>query len=143
MTMANLKLINAEERPVLINREKALTMEDRSNLRIRMGLILQYKEGIDSVGLQLDIAYMLSDDDILLEYQALFEVENTEWLDFIKRQPSDDEIRDYSGEMFDMVLGYARSSIAKDTEGTALSELYLPVFNKDQYTKTVNIMKVD
>lgn len=143
MTMANLKLINADERPVQIIREKALTKEDRSNLRIRMGLILQYKDGIDSVGLQMDIAYMLSDDDILLEYQALFVVENDEWLDFIRRQPSDDEIRDYSGEMFDMVLGYARSSIAKNTTDTSLAELYLPVFNKDQYTKTVNVVKAD
>lgn len=142
MTMANIKLINAEERPVLIKRTQALTAEEHTNLKIRMELILQYKDGIDSVGLQMEIAYMLSDDDILLEYQALFVMENDEWLDFMKRQPADDEIRKYSGEMFDVALGYARSTISTNTKGTALESLYLPVFDKDKYTKDVNIIKV-
>lgn len=141
--MANIKLLNAEELPVQIYREQPLSPEDFANLRIRLGLILQYKEGIDAVGLQLDIAYMLSDDDILLDYQALFVVENDEWLPFIKKHPSEEDIRKYSGDMFDVVLGYARSTISTNTKGTALESFYLPVFNKEQYTKTVNVIKIE
>lgn len=141
--MANIKLINVEERPVRIYREQPLASEDHANLRIRLGLILQYKEAVDAVGLQLDIAYILSGEDILLDYQALFVVENDEWLPFIKKQPSEEEIRKYSGDMFDVVLGYARSTISTNTKGTALESFYLPVFNKEQYTKTVNVIKIE
>lgn len=141
--MANLKLIHVDERPVKINSLRELTEEDKAALQIRMQLILQYRDESDMVGFQMDIAYIVSESDMILHYQALCVVENDEWLSFMAGNPEEDAIKTYSGEMFDMVLGYARSSIAKNTAGTALSELYLPVFNRDQYTKTVNIVKVD
>lgn len=143
MTMANIKLIHAEERPTKLFRKQPLTEEELSSLRIRVGLILQYKDDVDSVGLQLDIAYMLSEDTIVLEYEALFVVENDEWLNFMKTNPSIEEIQKYSGDMFDIALGYARSSIAAKTDGTAFKSLYLPVFNKEQYTKTVFVKKIE
>lgn len=141
--MANLKLIHVDERPVKINSLRELTEEDKATLQIRMQLILQYRDASDAVGLQMDIAYIVSESDVILHYQALFVVENDDWQSFMDGKPDDDTVKAYSGEMFDMVLGYARSSIAKNTVGTALSELYLPVFNREQYTKTVNIVKVD
>lgn len=142
-TMANLKLIQVDERPVKINSLRELTEEDKATLQICMQLILQYRDETDMVGLQMDIAYIVSESDLILQYQALCVVENEEWLSFMAGGPDEDTIKTYSGEMFDMVLGYARSSIAKNTVGTALAELYLPVFNREQYTKTVNIVKVD
>lgn len=141
--MANLKLIHVDERPVKINSLRELTEEDKATLQIRMQLILQYRDASDMVGLQMDIAYIVSESDMILHYQALCVVENDDWQSFMDGKPDDDTVKAYSGEMFDMVLGYARSSIAKNTTGTALSELYLPVFNREQYTKTVNIVKVD
>ena len=141
--MANITMIHVDERPIKMNSLRELSEEDKSSLHIRMQLILQYREGSDAVGLQVEIAYVVSGSDILLQYQALYVVNNDEWQSFLASKPGKDAIKSYSGEMFDMVLGYARSSIAKNTVGTELSALYLPVFKKEEYTKTVNVVKVD
>lgn len=141
--MESIKLLHVEEKPILVNTVKTLLPEDFKKVKIRLGLLLQYRIGLNMLGLQIDITYISDESEELMHYQALFTVEDEEWLSFLETQPVNIQISEYSCKMFDMALGYARSSISKKLQGTSIASLYLPVFKPEDYTKHIGVVCLD
>lgn len=141
--MESVKLLHVEEKPVLVNTVRNLSSEDLEKMKIGVGLLLQYKTDLNLLGLQMDITYVTDESEELMHYQALFTVEDNGWLRFLKTQPDKDKIREYSCKMFDMALGYARSSISKKLQDTSMAPLYLPLLNPEDYAKHIGVICVD
>ena len=129
------------EQPLKYDEAVIITPEVLQNIEIKFSLILKYKENVDYVGVQLDVAYVHEDKQILT-YSTLLTIFDTEWLNFLKGNPNEDAIREYALPWFDYAFNFTRGALAVRAKGTKVERLFLPMFDTTASKQFILIDKV-
>ena len=120
-----------------------LSQEILSDIRIIFDPILSYREGINTVGLQLTVNYLFKSTPIL-SYGVSMTVAIDEYIQAqakgttIEEFMKDEEIR---VQLFDLVKGFLRGCMAIRAKHTPVAKLFLPVFDSSNMAKQIKIMQ--
>lgn len=118
-----------------------ITPELLQNIEIKFSLVLKYKENINNVGVQVDVVYAHESKQILT-YSILLTIFDSEWVNFLKQSPKEDNIRDYALPWFDFAFGFIRGALAVRAKGTKVNGLFLPVFDTTTCKQFILLEKI-
>lgn len=129
------------QRPLEYNKDIELTPEVLQDININFALQLKFRNQTDFVGVQVDLMYTHQQHKILV-YSILLTLQDSMWMDFMKDQPNEEQIREYALPWFDYTFDFMRGALAANTINTPVEKLYLPPIDINSCKKFIKIEEV-
>ena len=142
MTMEhNFVLTRFMQRPLEYNKEVELTPEVLQDININFSLQLKFRKQTDLVGVQVDLMYAHQQYKILV-YSILLTLQDFMWMDFMKNQPNEEQIREYASLWFDYAFDFMRGALAANANNTLVEKLFLPPIDINSCKEFIKIKEV-
>ena len=119
-------------------------LDELKGQQLSLGIItvLEFKEGIDAVKLNIGFRVIAGEKSGVISYGVSFVVELNGWAE-MSHNEADIRVNPLVKKMIKFCYPFLGGALMKKTEGTKLAKLYLPVVDAEELMKRMIIEKSD
>lgn len=145
--MGKVQIWNYNEGEFIISGD--IKTEEQAKQEVKLGVninpVLKYKDGVDVVGCQMKIVYLLDEKQVML-YSGVLSIWVEGWLDFLSKNPDDTNKVAFSAEAWKEALSFVRGVIYAKAQAQGqglIAQHLLPPIEMDKFLKAVRVEKVE
>lgn len=145
--MGKVQIWNYNEGEFIISGD--IKTEEQAKQEVKLGVninpVLKYKDGVDVVGCQMKIVYLLDEKQVML-YSGVLSIWVEGWLDFLSTNPDDTNKVAFSAEAWKEALSFVRGVIYAKAQAQGqglIAQHLLPPIEMDKFLKAVRLEKVE
>lgn len=145
--MANVHIWNYNEGEFIISGD--IKVEEQVKQEVKLGVninpVLKYKDGVDVVGCQMKIIYLLDEKQVML-YSGVLSIWVEGWLDFLATNPDDPQKVAFSADAWKEALSFVRGVIYAKAQAQGqelIARHLLPPIEMGKFLEAVRVEKVE
>lgn len=139
--MGKVQIWNYNESEFIISGDIKVDNQQEVKLGVNINPVLKYKDGIDVVGCQMKIIYLLDEKQVLL-YSGILSIWVEGWQGFLSTNPEDAAKIAYTTDAWKEALGFVRGVIyarAKAEGQELVAQHLLPPIEMDKFMGAIRI----